>query len=60
MKNIIKIAIIGLGQIGNYLYNELKVKKKDIELKTNKKIQIVGICAKFKNKKRSYWWNNWF
>ena len=54
MKNIIKIAIIGLGQIGNYLYNELKVKKKDIELKTNKKIQIVGICAKFKNKKRRF------
>ena len=28
MNNIIKIAIVGLGQIGNYLYNELKIKKK--------------------------------
>ena len=34
---MIKIAVIGLGQIGNYLYNELKIKKKDIELKTGKK-----------------------
>ncbi len=54
MKNIVKIAIIGLGQIGNYLYNEIKIKKKDIELKTNKKIELVGICAKTKNKKRKF------
>ncbi len=54
MKNIIKIAIIGLGQIGNYLYNELKIKKKDIELKTGKKIRIVGISARSKNKKRKF------
>tara|TARA_B100000902_G_scaffold378823_1_gene412487 strand:- start:183 stop:1475 length:1293 start_codon:yes stop_codon:yes gene_type:complete len=54
MKNIVKIAIIGLGQIGNYLYNEIKIKKKDIELKTDKKIKIVGISAKSKNKKRKF------
>ena len=35
----INIAIVGLGQIGNYLYNELLTKKKDIEIKTGKKIQ---------------------
>ena len=28
MKNKVNIAVIGLGQIGNYLYNELKLKKK--------------------------------
>ena len=41
----INIAIVGLGQIGNYLYNELIAKKKDIEIKTGKKIQIVAILS---------------
>ena len=54
MKKNINIAIIGLGQIGSYLYNELNLKKKDIELKTGKKIKIVAISAKSKNKKRKY------
>jgi len=54
MNKISKIAIIGLGQIGNYLYRELNLKKKDIEIKTGKKIQIVAISAKNKNKKRKY------
>ena len=54
MNKIVKIAIIGLGQVGNYLYNELNIKKKDIEVKTGKKIKIVGISAKSKNKKRKY------
>ena len=48
------IAIVGLGQIGNYLYNELISKKKDIEIKTGKKIKIVAISAKNKNKKRKF------
>ena len=30
MNQIIKIAIVGLGQVGIYLYNELITKKKDI------------------------------
>ena len=30
MKKNVNIAVIGLGQIGNYLLNELNVKKKDI------------------------------
>ncbi len=54
MNKIVKIAIIGLGQVGNYLYNELKIKKKDIELKTGKKIEIVGISAKSQKKKRKF------
>ncbi len=53
MKNI-NIAVVGLGQIGIYLYNELQKKKKDIEVKTGKKISIVGISAKNKNKKRKF------
>ena len=37
-KKNIDIAIVGLGQIGIYLYNELNNKKKDIEIKTGKKL----------------------
>ena len=47
------IAIVGLGQVGLYLYNELNLKKKEIEIKTGKKIKIVAISAKNKNKKSS-------
>ena len=36
MKNNINIAIVGLGQVVIYLYNELNIKKKDIEKKFNK------------------------
>ena len=38
MKKNINIAIVGLGQIGIYLYNELNLKKNEIEKKTGKKI----------------------
>ncbi len=54
MKNSVNIAIIGLGQIGIYLYNELRSKKKEIERKTGKKIIIAAISAKNKNKKRKF------
>jgi homoserine dehydrogenase len=54
MNNICKIAIIGLGQVGNYLYRELNLKKKDIEIKTGKKIKIVAISAKNINKIRKF------
>ena len=54
MKNSVNIAIIGLGQIGIYLYNELRSKKREIERKTGKKIIIVAISAKNKNKKRKF------
>ena len=54
MNKIINIAIVGLGQIGIYLYNEIKLKKKEIEKKTSKKIRIVAISAKNKNKKRKF------
>ncbi|WP_440909546.1 homoserine dehydrogenase [Candidatus Pelagibacter sp.] len=54
MNSKINIAIVGLGQIGIYLYNELQTKKKIIELKTGKQIKIVAISAKNKNKKRRF------
>ena len=54
MNNIVNIGIVGLGQIGNYLYNELNLKSKEIENKTGKKITIVAISAKNKDKKRKF------
>ena len=54
MNKNVNIAIVGLGQVGNYLYNQLNLKKKEIELKTNKKIKIVAISARNKNKKRTF------
>ena len=54
MKKKINIAVVGLGQIGIYLYNELIKKKKDIELKSGKKIEVVAISAKNLNKKRRF------
>ncbi len=54
MKNIINIAVVGLGQVGIYLLNELNTKKKDIELKTGKKINIVAISARSISKKRRF------
>ena len=54
MKNITNIAVVGLGQVGIYLLNELNTKKKDIELKTGKKINVVAVSAKNINKKRLF------
>ena len=54
MNKKVNIAIVGLGQIGNFLYNELNKKKKEIQIKTGKKIKIVGISAKNSKKKRKF------
>ena len=54
MKKNINLAVVGLGQIGIYLFNELNIKKKEIELKTGKKINVVAVSAKNKNKKRKF------
>jgi len=54
MKNIINIAVVGLGQVGIYLLNELNTKKKEIELKTGKKINVVAVSARNINKKRKF------
>ena len=50
----IKIAIVGFGNIGSFLFNELKNKIQEIEIKTGKKISIVAISARNINKKRKY------
>jgi len=53
IKNV-NIAVVGLGQVGIYLLNELSTKKKDIEIKNGKKINIYTISAKNINKKRRF------
>ena len=59
MKKSFNIALVGLGQVGSYLLNELNSKKKDIEIKTGKKIKVVAISAKNKNKKRKFKIDKW-
>jgi homoserine dehydrogenase len=54
MNKNVNIAIVGLGQVGNYLLNELNIKKNEIELKTGKRINIVALSAKNINKKRKF------
>ena len=54
MKKTINIAVVGLGQVGSYVLNELNIKRKDIELKTGKKINVVAISARNINKKRQF------
>ena len=54
MNKNINLAIVGLGQIGNYLLHEINKNKKDILLKTGKKVEVVAISAKNINKKRKY------
>ena len=53
MSKLINIAVIGLGQVGNYLLNELNTKKRDIELKTGKTIRVVAVSARNINKKEN-------
>ena len=40
MNRNINIALVGLGQVGIFLYNELNLKKKEIETKTGKRVNI--------------------
>ena len=54
MKKIINIAVVGLGNVGSYLLNELNNKKKDIQNKTGRKINVVAISAKNINKRRKF------
>ena len=57
MNKNINIAVVGLGQVGIYLLNELNLKKKEIELKTGKKINIVAVSARSISKKRRFKFN---
>ncbi len=52
MKNI-GIGIVGIGNIGSYLYKEINSKKNEIYKNLGFKINIVGVSAKNFKKKRS-------
>ena len=54
MNKTLNIAVIGLGNVGGYLLNELNKKKKEIEIKTSKKINVVAISARNINKKGKF------
>ena len=54
MNSKVTNAVVGLGQVGNYILNELNTKKKDIELKTGKKKNVVAVSARIINKKRLF------
>ena len=53
MKKNINIAVVGLGNIGIYLLNEINSKRKNIELLTGKKINISAVSAKNIKKKEN-------
>ena len=52
MKKEFKIVIGGLGHIGIFLYNALQRNQRNIQLLTGKKIKLVDLSARDKNKKR--------
>ena len=54
MKTNLNIAVVGLGQVGSYLLNELNTKKNEIELITGKRINVVAVSAKNLKKKRKF------
>ena len=51
-KKTLKIGIVGLGSVGQGVIKILQENSELIKNKTNTDIQIIGICAKDKNKKR--------
>ena len=64
-KKIFNIAIVGLGNIGSYLYNFLNKNKNILSDKNNVNFKILYVTAKNKNKKRgirikkNQWINNY-
>ena len=52
-KNKLNIAIIGLGNIGSYLYKYLQINKKILSKKNNCIPDVIYVSAKNKNKKRN-------
>ena len=54
MNKIFNIAVVGLGQVGIYLLNELNTKRKNIELKSGIKFNVVAVSARNINKKRKF------
>lgn len=64
-KKKLNIAIVGLGNIGSYLYKYLKTNKKNLFQKTNSEPNIIYVSAKNIRKKRNFsipkkiWLNNY-
>ena len=52
-KKLYNIAIIGLGNIGSYLYNFLNKNKNTLSNKNNVQFKIAYVSAKNRNKKRN-------
>ena len=52
-KKIYKIAIVGLGNIGSFLYKFLNKNKKNIRAKNSSNFEISYVSARNKNKKRN-------
>ena len=53
-KKILNIAIIGLGNIGSYLYKYLEKNKKILSKKNNCTPNVLFVSARSKNKKRKF------
>ena len=64
-KKLYNIAIIGLGNIGSYLYNFLNKNKDYISIKNNASFNIAYVSARNRGKKRNIkikknqWVNNY-
>ena len=52
MNKNINIALVGLGQIGIYLYDQIQKKRKDIEIKTEKNKYCRNFCKNINKKRR--------
>ncbi len=52
-KKLYNIAIVGLGNIGSYLFNFLNKNKNNISNKNNSSFRIIYVSAKNRNKKRN-------
>ena len=51
MSKVFNIAIVGLGQIGSYLLNELNQKKKIFKIKQEKKLILLLFLPKTRTRK---------
>ena len=52
-KKVYNIAIVGLGNIGSYLFNFLNNNKNNLSNKNNANFKLLYVSAKNKNKKRN-------
>ena len=53
MKEFVNVALVGLGQIGNYFYNEINTKKKKLKSKLVNPFELLLFQQKIKIKKEN-------